>query len=992
MKSLKKSLAVFLCVLMVAAIAPFSAFAADEAVTGIVLYNESSPAVGGSVFTPVSYSVNGETDKKGYVESIEAYWFSADSYSEDKADYSPYDKSTFEEGKAYCLYINLFTEVGYPIEDAWFTLKTSAGYVDGHVESYPDEENAEVVFFFDVIEMKEIYYLSSGVDLPYCGATISGGFLDASEDEGYTCEVLSWREEGTDAVPTVFEENKEYFVKIKYTVHPGYYLADEPSVTINSQGDIEDYEINESRTEVIAEQGYYIYDTSKIYSVTVENGKALYNDSTVTTATPRSVIWLEADPAPAGKVFDHWEYTGIRNFDHSQFIMDAPFTMPSCDVTVKAVYRDSEIIVSGVKMQDGDYLANGATAVQSTKPDGGYAYLKDNVLTLDNFDNEGKFNERFLYTPSAYVVFSDEKIDIVLKGENKITMNNVDERYDVAIYLSRECEITGDSFASLTVTGVDEGISAYELEFNGGNYNIDVVDDAIYSTEFIAKNANFNLKAKEYASIYSDSTIELTECVISIDAVEDGIVAYNDITIKNCVADIKTSSGDCIFSDSGLTIEGGTYKIVSNEYGLAAYDDIVISDCAMTVVSADTGDDLSNFAIVSADGDVIIDPALKVLSSDKSDGSNAIDGFYFGADYVKIGEPVYEYTVTVENATASATKAGAGEKITVTANAAPEGKEFDKWEISGATLNSGEVSTYFYMPAANVTVKAVYKDKPVTPPVPATYTITVTNGTASKTEAEAGETITLTANAAPEGKVFDKWVVTGATVADATKATTTFAMPTANVTANATYKDKPVVPPAPTTYTITVTNGTASKGEAEAGETITLTANAAPEGKVFDKWVVTGATVADATKSTTTFTMPASNVTAKATYKDKVVTPPDEPVTPPAEPALRPVTVVNGTTSSEYSAAGTTVYLTAEQIDGKVFSHWVVEGATVEDDKAAETTFVMGNTAVNAEAVYTDCECNCHKGGIVGFFYKIILFFQKLFGKNIICEACGAKH
>ncbi|MBQ2972990.1 MAG: carbohydrate-binding domain-containing protein [Clostridia bacterium] len=800
MKLLKKSLAVFLCVLMVAAIAPFSAFAADEAVTGIVLYNESSPAVGGSVFTPVSYSVNGSTDKKGYVESIEAYWFSADSYSEDKADYSPYDKPTFEEGKAYCLYINLFTEVGYPMEDAWFTLKTSAGYVDGHVESYPDEENAKVVFFFDVIEMKEIYYLSSGVDLPYCGATISGGFLNASEDEGYTCEVLSWREEGTDAVPTVFEENKEYFVKIKYTVHPGYYLADEPSVTINSQGDIEDYEINESRTEVIAEQGYYIYDTSKTYSVTVENGKALYIDSTVTTATPRSVIWLEADPAPAGKVFDHWEYTGIRKFDHLQFIMNVPFTMPSCDVTVKAVYRDSEIIVSGVKMQDGDYLANGATAVQSTKPDGGYAYLKDNVLTLDNFDNEGKFNERLLYTPSAYVVFSDEKIDIVLKGENKITMNNVDERYDFAIYLSRECEITGDSFASLTVTGVDEGISAYELEFNGGNYNIDAVDDAIYSTEFIAKNANFNLKAKEYASIYSDSTIELTECVISIDAVEDGIVAYNDITIKNCVADIKTSSGDCIYSDSGLTIEGGTYKIVSNEDGLAAYDNIVIFDCAMTVVSADTGDDFLNFAIVSADGDVIIDPALKVLSSDKSDGSNAIDGFYFGADYVKIGEPVYEYTVTVENATASATKAGAGEKITVTANAAPEGKEFDKWKISGATLNSGEVSTYFYMPAANVTVKAIYKDKPVTPPVPATYTITVTNGTASKVEAEAGETVTLTANAAPEGKEFDKWVVTGATVTDESKATTTFKMPAANVTANATYKDKVVTPPPTTLY------------------------------------------------------------------------------------------------------------------------------------------------------------------------------------------------
>ena len=37
------------------------------------------------------------------------------------------------------------------------------------------------------------------------------------------------------------------------------------------------------------------------------------------------------------------------------------------------------------------------------------------------------------------------------------------------------------------------------------------------------------------------------------------------------------------------------------------------------------------------------------------------------------------------------------------------------------------------------------------------------------------------------------------------------------------------------------------------------------------------------------------------------------------------------------------------------------------------------------------CTCNCHKGGIAGFFFKIINFFQKLFGKNKIC-VCGTKH
>ena len=39
----------------------------------------------------------------------------------------------------------------------------------------------------------------------------------------------------------------------------------------------------------------------------------------------------------------------------------------------------------------------------------------------------------------------------------------------------------------------------------------------------------------------------------------------------------------------------------------------------------------------------------------------------------------------------------------------------------------------------------------------------------------------------------------------------------------------------------------------------------------------------------------------------------------------------------------------------------------------------------------SDCSCNCHKGGIAGFFFKIINFFEKLFGKNKVCE-CGVKH
>ena len=77
-------------------------------------------------------------------------------------------------------------------------------------------------------------------------------------------------------------------------------------------------------------------------------------------------------------------------------------------------------------------------------------------------------------------------------------------------------------------------------------------------------------------------------------------------------------------------------------------------------------------------------------------------------------------------------------------------------------------------------------------------------------------------------------------------------------------------------YTITVTDGKATVGagseisKAAEGTVVTLTANAAPSGKVFDKWVVESGSVAlaDSNSATTTFTMPASAVSVKATYKN----------------------------------------------------------------------------------------------------------------------------
>lgn len=77
----------------------------------------------------------------------------------------------------------------------------------------------------------------------------------------------------------------------------------------------------------------------------------------------------------------------------------------------------------------------------------------------------------------------------------------------------------------------------------------------------------------------------------------------------------------------------------------------------------------------------------------------------------------------------------------------------------------------------------------------------------------------------------------------------------------------------PVEYSITVNSGTATVNGAEGsvaleGDAIVITADSAPEGKVFDKWEITGLDTSnlDLSKETINFDMPASDVVATATY------------------------------------------------------------------------------------------------------------------------------
>lgn len=292
-----------------------------------------------------------------------------------------------------------------------------------------------------------------------------------------------------------------------------------------------------------------------------------------------------------------------------------------------------------------------------------------------------------------------------------------------------------------------------------------------------------------------------------------------------------------------------------------------------------------------------------------------------------------DYNITVTNGTASAATANYQEQVTVTANAPAKGEEFDKWVVSGITLSAEDLTKStvgFKMPASDVTMKATYKK--------VVYMVTVTNGTATPQMAIYQAEVTVKANEPAPDMYFDKWEVEGLDTEgmDLTKTEIKFNMPAGNVTFKATYK-------AIEKFEIVVVDGTKDKEVAKAGETVTITANPAPEGKVFDKWTceTAGVTIefANATSSPTTFVMPASNIKIQAHFRAVADKPSVE-------------IKVNGGTGAGTYTQGESVTVTAEDKEGKVFAGWQDEsGAIVSTQKEYTFTVAEGKTLT---AVYED--------------------------------------
>ena len=172
-----------------------------------------------------------------------------------------------------------------------------------------------------------------------------------------------------------------------------------------------------------------------------------------------------------------------------------------------------------------------------------------------------------------------------------------------------------------------------------------------------------------------------------------------------------------------------------------------------------------------------------------------LDNHYYLSEKFTVNytAPVTTYTVSFNANGGTGTMADVTDisgEYTLPANGftAPDGKQFKGWATSAY---GSVISGTTYEVSSDTTFYAIWESKE--------YSITVTDGKATIgagseiSKAAEGTAVTLTANAAPSGKVFDKWEVVsgGITLADANSATTTFTMPASAVSVKATYKNAP---------------------------------------------------------------------------------------------------------------------------------------------------------------------------------------------------------
>ncbi len=283
---------------------------------------------------------------------------------------------------------------------------------------------------------------------------------------------------------------------------------------------------------------------------TVNKGDTLEN------ATLSKGVFLGVDGEPLEGIFEWADGAKVITEDSVEkmwFFVGQNYKEVEFDVEVRCVDFENVIFVGNNQLEDGDYLTNDGE-IQETKPsDGGYAYYKNDVLTLNNFVSEGEvgensyigFEEYYEIPPTS--IYSPSNLEIRLLGESRVVNENND--YTIGIYCTGNLIIDGKGAVELVVENGGSGIFVQgDLAVKGGTVKIHAYDDGVEA------NGNINISGGElhfevgYSGIEADGELEIDNAdiyILSREKIETdmGIIAADGITLGKGVKISKPAGG-----------------------------------------------------------------------------------------------------------------------------------------------------------------------------------------------------------------------------------------------------------------------------------------------------------------------------------------------------------------------------------------------------------------------------------------------------------------